>query len=643
MHAAEPAGGDEHVLVAVAGDVGEREAVTVAELDLKERRVRRDRLGADLDLARGDGARPGLRELELDRQIGEAVRGERHLTAWSDREVEERAVVRVAADRRRGRVLRADHQPPRHQPDPAGDGQPGRLEVEAAGVAGLVARPDVDAGGGEVGGRPEQVEAGVAVIGPEPDLVDHVAERATTVVAEEDRLELVVGGEDVEASVPVGIGDADVEQPLRQEVRRRAGLEARLRGAGRSGGERGCRERGDADPQPPPHARSVIALFARSATRAHDPMGTDHLECRARGPDRRRIDRLRLRPHPVRGARADARRRRHPLRPRGVVLRRGPRRRAGRRRLRRRRVRDPPQPRRRHGRHRARPGRQDVLLGRPLRARRQHPPHAPDRPQRLRALRAQALAGLPGRRRPVPGQHPARPAARGARAVHRRALRGDGLDEPVDRHCPRLPGARDRSRRPRADERRRAADADRGAEPRRRRPPDHGARADDRGRQARRVRRRPLHRRRHLRDAGPADRRGSRPDRRRRLLRRRLPRLPRRPRRSLPEQRRAPSGDGPRLRPRLLQRRGLRDRARPPARARGHRHPRERLQEPDALLSRGARCWDTRPELRDNDRGETSGRHSQHHRQPDREDLRGRHQRRDDPRPRPAPDQGQRG
>ena len=45
--------------------------------------------------------------------------------------------------------------------------------------------------------------------------------------------------------------------------------------------------------------------------------------------------------------------------------------------------------------------------------------------------------GVRGRRRPVPGQHPARPAARGARAVHRRALHRAGLDEPVDRHRPR--------------------------------------------------------------------------------------------------------------------------------------------------------------------------------------------------------------
>ena len=42
------------------------------------------------------------------------------------------------------------------------------------------------------------------------------------------------------------------------------------------------------------------------------------------------------------------------------------------------------------------------------------------------------------RRRPVPGQHPARSAARGARAVHRRPLRRAGHDEPLDRHRPRV-------------------------------------------------------------------------------------------------------------------------------------------------------------------------------------------------------------
>ena len=93
-----------------------------------------------------------------------------------------------------------------------------------------------------------------------------------------------------------------------------------------------------------------------------------------------------------RQARPPARRRRRALLARLLVPRRDPRRRPGRRRLRRGGVRRAAQPRREHRRRRARPGRQDVLLGRPLRARREHPPHAADRPQRLRALRAQALA-----------------------------------------------------------------------------------------------------------------------------------------------------------------------------------------------------------------------------------------------------------
>ena len=42
----------------------------------------------------------------------------------------------------------------------------------------------------------------------------------------------------------------------------------------------------------------------------------------------------------------------------------------------------------------------------------------------------------------VPRQHPARPPARGPRAVHAGALRGDGLDEPVDRHRARVAAAR---------------------------------------------------------------------------------------------------------------------------------------------------------------------------------------------------------
>ena len=50
-----------------------------------------------------------------------------------------------------------------------------------------------------------------------------------------------------------------------------------------------------------------------------------------------------------------------------------------------------------------------------------------------------------GAEQPVPGQHPARPPARGARAV-RRGPRGRArLDEPVDRDRPRFPGADDRA------------------------------------------------------------------------------------------------------------------------------------------------------------------------------------------------------
>ena len=48
------------------------------------------------------------------------------------------------------------------------------------------------------------------------------------------------------------------------------------------------------------------------------------------------------------------------------------------------------------------------------------------RPKLSQAARAAEVVFL--------GQHPARAAARGPRAVRRRALRGDGLDEPVDRH-----------------------------------------------------------------------------------------------------------------------------------------------------------------------------------------------------------------
>ena len=79
-------------------------------------------------------------------------------------------------------------------------------------------------------------------------------------------------------------------------------------------------------------------------------------------------------------------------------------------------------------------------------------------------------------------------------------------------------------------------------------------------RQAGRVRRRAVHRGRLLRAARLPARGRARPDRRRRQLRRRLPRLHRQPSRR--RRRRLPAaGDGLRHGARLLQRRGVRDRA----------------------------------------------------------------------------------
>ena len=140
-----------------------------------------------------------------------------------------------------------------------------------------------------------------------------------------------------------------------------------------------------------------------------------------RGPDRRRIDRLRQRAHPVRGARAHARRLRGALRARGELLHRGPGRRPGRRRLRRRAARGARRARDRHRRHRARRRRRDLLLARPLRPRHERRPHRRHPAQRVRRLRAEALAGIVRGADAVPRQHPARAAARRPRGSRRRA------------------------------------------------------------------------------------------------------------------------------------------------------------------------------------------------------------------------------
>ena len=140
-------------------------------------------------------------------------------------------------------------------------------------------------------------------------------------------------------------------------------------------------------------------------------------------------------------------------------------------------------------------GRPDLLLARPLRVRHGDGPHRRHPAGGLRRVRAEAVRGVQGRRQPLPREHPARRPARGARAVHRRALRRAGLDEPLDRDHPRLAGADDRRRGPGVPQRRRDPDAHRAAQPRARRAGDHGHGAQRGGGQAGRVRRRPVHRR----------------------------------------------------------------------------------------------------------------------------------------------------
>ena len=205
----------------------------------------------------------------------------------------------------------------------------------------------------------------------------------------------------------------------------------------------------------------------------------------------------------------------------------GPRGRARGGRLRRRGAERAPRPRRGHLGHRARRGRQDLLLGRRVRVRPQHGEDARHPAQRVRRVPAQALRGLTRRRAPVPRQHPARPPARGARAVHRSPAGGPRLDELLDRERPRRARAHDRRGGHPVHERRRAAHAHRAAQPRARGAHGDGdGPARDRG-QAGRVRRGAVHRGRLLRPPGLPARDRGRPHGRGRLVRRRLPRLPR--------------------------------------------------------------------------------------------------------------------
>ncbi|CAA9481262.1 MAG: Ribokinase, partial [uncultured Solirubrobacteraceae bacterium] len=306
-------------------------------------------------------------------------------------------------------------------------------------------------------------------------------------------------------------------------------------------------------------------------------------------PHRRRVPRLRRRQDSLRGARAHARRRRHPLRPRRVVLRRGPRRGPRRGGLRRGVVGDPAHPGHRHGRRGAGARRQDVLLVGRLRRRPEQPRDARDGAQRLRDLRAQALRGLPGLRRALPGQHPARPAARRARAVHPGALRGDGLHGPLDQHRARVARAHDPRRGLPAPQRRGARAAHGQAEhaPGRRGAPELGPAG--RGGQAGQVRSGALHAGRALRAARLPAARGGRPDGRRGHVRGGLRRL----RGGVGRRghaRGADERDGPRHGPGLLQRGGLRDGADAAAHPRGDPRARRapRAHHPLRRPARGA-------------------------------------------------------
>ena len=132
-------------------------------------------------------------------------------------------------------------------------------------------------------------------------------------------------------------------------------------------------------------------------------------------PHGRRLDRLRHRQDALRSPRAHARRRGHALRVGRVVLRPGAARRARRRRLHGRGSRDPRHPRHEHGRRRARRGRQDLLLGGRVRLGPELPRDARHAAQRLRDFQPKLSEASQRVRRPLPGEHPARAAARRAR------------------------------------------------------------------------------------------------------------------------------------------------------------------------------------------------------------------------------------
>ena len=217
-------------------------------------------------------------------------------------------------------------------------------------------------------------------------------------------------------------------------------------------------------------------------------------------------------------------------------------------------------------------GGQILLLARPLRVRPQRRPHRRHPARRLRRLRAEALARpreaadtlflaniQPDLQRRVRAQC----ARRGFAALDSMNLwieTAQGLAAGGDRRG-RLPDP----------QRRRDPAADRRAEPRPRRPRGDGAWARAPSSPSRASTAPRCSPRRLLRPARLPARGRPRPDRRRRQLRRRLPRLPRRPGAGDARRRGAAAGDGLRHGARLLQRRGVRHRAGRAAEPRGDR------------------------------------------------------------------------
>ncbi len=170
---------------------------------------------------------------------------------------------------------------------------------------------------------------------------------------------------------------------------------------------------------------------------------------------------------------------------------------------------------------------EDLPLGGPLRRGSQPADDRPDGPQRFRRLQAPPPAVVPLRGHPLPGQHRPGPPRPRPRPGEEAAARGHGHDPLLDRD-------QARRRRPGARAGRRLFRQRRGGQaPRRRQQPGPGrekapeVRPVPRRRQERGARRPRLRPGLRLRRPRPALRRGRRPDRGRRQLRRRVPGPPR--------------------------------------------------------------------------------------------------------------------